>query len=412
MCVRKCAVALAASLTMSSFALAINPNAKPTAGVYDEQTIQTNKADFDATGNAFSEARFAARVRDGYLNNTGGVIDGAFFTELYSFGASNSKVFDILWNDNLLFTPTATTVTPISGLTAFGTGSRDVTIDIQPLLEGGAVGEKTVEVGLTALSQNNANFGAVTVKALLDNGQFVSATRNITEAIGQGDTFFGLRAPAGRYIKGINITHNHPTATRMYFDDVAFRTAVVAPLRSEKVAAVNAAAVLDGGQYRIDSFPNIQFGGGSQALGILEFGMSDIPLGSKIASALLEFNVSSASSIGNNTFTVYGYAGDGVATPLDATHTSTVVGTGTVEKTGLMAVTLDSAFVESLAGHASYLGLLLGEPTGFFTSIDATTNTSLKPTLTIDYSAVPEPGTVMGLLGVGVLTLSRRRMAV
>ena len=31
---RKCAVVLAASLTISSAALAINPNAKPTAGVY------------------------------------------------------------------------------------------------------------------------------------------------------------------------------------------------------------------------------------------------------------------------------------------------------------------------------------------------------------------------------------------
>src|SRR4051812_26345404 len=137
MCVRKCAVALAASLTVSSFALAINPNAKPTAGVYDEQTVQSNKSDFDATGNSFSAARFAARVRDGYLNNFGGVIDGAFFSELYSFGTSNSKVFDIIWNDNLLFT-TAGTPT-ISGAGAFGTGSKNVSIDVQPLLEGGAV---------------------------------------------------------------------------------------------------------------------------------------------------------------------------------------------------------------------------------------------------------------------------------
>src|SRR6266850_2322080 len=260
MCFRKCAVALAASLTVSSFALAVNPNAKPTAGVYDEQTIQANKSDFDATGNSFSAARFAARVRDGYLNNTGGVIDGAFFTELYSFGASNSKVFDIIWNDNLLFTPTATTATPISGTTAFGTGSRNVTIDIQPLLEGGAVGEKTVEIGLTAMSQNSANFGAVTVKAILDNGQQVSANRNITEALGQGDTFFGLRAPAGRYITGINITHNHPTSTRMYFDDVAFRTAVVAPFRSEKLPAVDVAAESNGGPFFI--------GDGSQTINV------------------------------------------------------------------------------------------------------------------------------------------------
>src|ERR1051325_10681620 len=238
---RKCALVAGASLIVSSAALAVNPNAKPTAGVYDEQTVQANKADFDATGNSFSEPRFAARVRDGYLNNTGGVIDGAFFTELYSFGKDNSKTFDIIWNDNLLFTPSATTATPISGLTAFGTGSKNVSIDINPILEGAAPNEKTVEVGLTSLSQNNANFGAVTVSALLNDGNSVTATRNVTEAIGQGDTFFGLRAPAGKWITGINITHNNPTSTRMYFDDVAFRTAVVAPFRAEKLPAVDVA---------------------------------------------------------------------------------------------------------------------------------------------------------------------------
>src|SRR5256885_14791451 len=151
MCVRKCALAVAAALAISSSALAVNPNAKPTAGFYDEQTIQANKGDFDATGNAFSEARFAARVRDGYLNNTGGVIDGAFFTELYSFGASNSKVFDILWNDNLLFTPTATTVTPISGLTAFGPAARAATTIINQFLKAAQLGERPSKVDLPPL---------------------------------------------------------------------------------------------------------------------------------------------------------------------------------------------------------------------------------------------------------------------
>src|SRR5882672_186890 len=316
MCFRKCAVALAASLTVSSFALAVNPNAKPTAGVYDEQTIQANKSDFDATGVSFSAARFAARVRDGYLNNTGGVIDGAFFSELYSFGTGNSKVFDILWNDSLLFTPSATTAAPISGLTAFGTGSKNVTIDIQPIAEGGAVGEKTVEIGLTTLSQNSANFGAVTVKALLDNGTFVSATRNVSEALGQGDTFFGLRAPAGRYITGINIVHNHPTSTRMYFDDVAFRTGVVTPFRSEKLPAVDVSAQSNGGGAFVVSDGaqsiNVRDVPGPRRRMVMEFNVTDI--GSDIANALLELDVTQASSVGN-TLSVLGYGGDGVVSP-------------------------------------------------------------------------------------------------
>jgi hypothetical protein len=398
---------------VSSFALAINPNAKPTAGVYDEQTIQANKSDFDATGGSFSAARFAARVRDGYLNNTGGVIDGAFFTELYSFGTNNSKVFDIIWNDNLMFTPTATTASPISGTTAFGTGSRNVTIDIQPLLEGGAVGEKTVEVGLTALSQSSANFGAVTVKAILDNGQFVTASRNITEPLGQGDTFFGLRAPAGRYIRGINITHNHPTSTRMYFDDVAFRTAVVAPFRSEKLPAVDVAAESSGGPFFIGDGSqsiNIRNIGGARRLAVMEFNVSD--LSSDIVDALLELDVTAASS-GTNTLSILGYAGDGAVTPDDAAQAGTLLATRTIEGSGLLAISLNAAAVKNLMGNSTHLGLILSESTGAEMTINTSENSSalLKPTLTINYSAVPEPGTALGLLGVGVLTLGRRRRA-
>src|ERR1041384_2940639 len=194
---------------------------------------------------------------------------------------------------------------PISGTTAFGTGSRDVTIDIQPLLEGGAVGEKTVEVGLTTLSQNNSNFGAVTVKALLDNGQFVSATRNVSEPIGQGDTFFGLRAPAGRYITGINITHNHPTSTRMYFDDVAFRTAVVTPFRAEKLPSTDVSAESNaGGPYAIGTGAqtvNVRDISGVRRRMVMEFNVADI--GTDIANALLELEVTGAST-GNNTLSV------------------------------------------------------------------------------------------------------------
>jgi hypothetical protein len=413
MCVRKCAVALAASLTVSSLALAINPNARPTAGVYDEQTVQANKSDFDATGNAFSAARFSARIRDGYLNNTGGVIDGTFFTELYSFGTSNSKVFDIIWNDNLVFTPT-TAATPISGATAFGTGSRNVTIDIEPLLEGGAPGEKTVEFGLTALSGSSANFGAVTVRALLDNGAELSASRNITEALAQGDTFFSFRAPAGRNITGINITHNHPTSLRLHFDDVAFRTAVIAPFRSEKLPAVDVQAesngggpfaVLDGAQS-----VNVRDVGGVRRRMVMEFNVNDIS--NDIVDALLEMDVTQASG-GSNTLSIFGYAGDGVVSAADAGQTGTLLATRSIEGSGLLAISLNAGAIKNLLGSSSHLGLILSESSGADMTINTSESTSalLKPTLTINYSAVPEPGIALGLLGVGVLTLNRRRRA-
>ncbi|HEV8292225.1 MAG TPA: PEP-CTERM sorting domain-containing protein [Tepidisphaeraceae bacterium] len=413
MCVRKCALVVGASLAISSAALAVNPNAKPTAGVYDEQTIQANRVDLTATDSSFSAARFAARVRDGYLNDTGGVIDGAFFAELYSFGTSNSKVFDIIWNNNLLFTPSATTVSPISGLSAFGTGDKNVTIDIQPIAEGGAVGEKTVEMGLTALSQNSANFGLVTVKAILDNGQQVSANRNISEPLGQGDTFFGFRAPPGRYIKQLNITHNHPTSTRMYFDDVAFRTAVVAPFRAEKLPAVDVAAESNGGGFFIadgSQSINVRDIGGTRRRMVMEFNVADI--GSDIVDALLEVDVTAASS-GSNTLSVLGYAGDGVVTPEDAGQAGTLLATRTIEGSGLLAISLNAAAVKNLMGSSTHLGLILSESSGAEMTINTSENSSalLKPTLTIDYSAVPEPTTAFGLLGVGVLTLSRRRRA-
>lgn len=415
MCVRKCAVALAASFTVSSFALALNPNAKPTAGVYDEQTTATNKVDIDATGTSFSAARFAARVRDGYLNNFAGVIDGSAFSELYSFGAGPTKTYDIIWNDNLLFTPAANTASPISGTTAFGTGSKNVTIDINPILEGAAVGERTVEFGLTALSQNSANFGAVTVSAILDNNQTVSANRSISEPLGQGDTFFAFRAPAGRYIKSINITHNHPTSTRMYFDDVAFRTAVVAPFRAEKLVAVDVAAESNGGGafFVSDgaSSINVRDISGVRRRMVMEFNVSDI--GSDIVNALLELEVTAAST-GTNTLSVLGFADDGTVSPADAGLAGTVLATKTIEGSGLLAITLNPTALKGLLGTSTHLGLILSDSTGSEVTFNTNDNISaaLRPTLTINYSAVPEPTSLIGLLGVGVLTLSRRRRAV
>src|SRR5207248_3692134 len=267
----------------------------------------------------------------------------------------------------------------------------------------------------TALSQNSANFGAVTVKALLDNGQSVSASRNISEALGQGDTFFGLRAPAGRYITGINIIHNHPTSTRMYFDDVAFRTGVVVPFRAEKVPAVDVQAESNGGgAFVVSDGPqsiNVRDVSGVRRRMVMEFNVSDI--GKDIADALLELDVAQASSA-NNILSVLGYAGDGVVSPDDAGQAGTLLATRTIDGSGLLAISLNTAAVKNLLGSSTHLGLILAESTGSDMTINTSENNSalLKPTLTIDYSAVPEPGTALGLLGVGVLALSRRRRAV
>src|SRR6266480_7299471 len=91
------ASALSALLLASSFSLAVNPNAKPTAGFYDEQTIQTNKVDFTAAGSSLTADRFSARVREGYLHNFGGVMDGTWGLTVYnSFGTNNSKAVNMI----------------------------------------------------------------------------------------------------------------------------------------------------------------------------------------------------------------------------------------------------------------------------------------------------------------------------
>src|SRR5258705_1490463 len=205
--------ALGALLVASPVSWALNPNAKPTSGVYDEQTIAANKVDFPANA-ALTAERFSARVREGYLHNFGGVIDGNFFSPVYSFGTNNSKALSLIWGNNLAFPPTGTPPSTISGAAAFGTGARDVTIDLNPSIEAGVPGERPVEVGLTMLSQGSS-FGSVVVKAILDDDSIVSATRTINEAIGAGVTSYGFTAPAGRYIPAFQMTHPTPTSTRI-----------------------------------------------------------------------------------------------------------------------------------------------------------------------------------------------------
>jgi hypothetical protein len=97
----------------------------------------------------------------------------------------------------------------------------------------------------------------------------------------------------------------------------------------------------------------------------------------------------------------------------DAGQAGTLLATRTIEGSGLLAISLNAAAVKNLMGGSTHLGLILSESSGAEMSINTTENNSalLKPTLTINYSAVPEPGTAFGLLGVGVLTLGRRRRA-
>jgi hypothetical protein len=201
----------------------------------------------------------------------------------------------------------------------------------------------------------------------------------------------------------------------MYFDDVAFRTAVVAPFRAEKLPAVDVQAEshFSPGDFTISdgaSSINVVHTTVLRRM-VMEFNVSDI--GTDITDALLELDVTHASTV-SNVLSVLGYAGDGSVSPADAGQAGMLLASKTIEGPGLLAITLNAATLKSLLGNSTHLGLILSESSGSDMDVNTSENNAalIKPTLTINYTAVPEPGTAMVLLGAGVLTLSRRRRAV
>ena len=397
-----------------------NPNSSPAAGVYDEQTTQLNSVDFTAPGSTIDAHRFGARVREAYQRNFGGVIDGTVLGDWYHYGAAHTKVFDVTWTDVGIGSPGGQ-ATAISGTGAFGTGNRTTArVAFDPILSGGAPGEVPIEVGLTALSQGS-NFGNVTVNAHLDNGTFLSATRVIGEAAGAGDTFYGFTAPAGRYFTRMSISHQSSTFTRVWFDDVGFRTGIVAPQRLQRTAAVDAAGrTTDGTNFFVldgDTTVNTRrFGATDQTRGILEFDLSGLQAGADVTGAMLELDISQYTTGATpSAFLVEGYAGNGSADPADATAAGRVsLAQRTISDLGIMAITLDPAFIESIAGTSSHLGLLISmasdnQQASFGTGEN--TFARLAPTLTLDYAnPVPEPAAGALLAGLAaVATLRSRR---
>ncbi len=90
-------------------------------------------------------------------------------------------------------------------------GTFNFTFDEQ----GFGAGEHVEAVGGTILGRNGADESAKwLLKATLDNGDIVAAIADMNFRSGNGrdDTFFGVRAPKGRYITGvmwISLTGNH-----------------------------------------------------------------------------------------------------------------------------------------------------------------------------------------------------------
>ena len=148
--------------------------------------------------------------------------------------------------------------------------------------------------------------------------------------------------------------------------------------------------------------------------GILEFNIADIPAGMSITEAGLGLEVQ-AITHGTTDYPVlslFGYGGDGVLSPADATRTSVLIGkSNQITDIGiLITIDLDTDFIESLLGTSEYLGLVAFDnetyhQVGFWTEEAAAFAT--PPTLTITY--VPEPGMFPLLMFGGLAMLRRRR---
>ena len=241
------AIALAGSVTPAAAAFTA-------AGVYDEQTYQTNAVDFVAGAAAGSEAividtvaeyeAYKAAVASAFAAGTGGVLN---FDENRWGEVSNGLAIDVLFSGgskSLAITPSSTsgTVSLDGNLTnrkaiSGGSGAANLPVGLPGgvitagttnmtftvgALTGGDAGEIVGSFGATLLSRTSRDLGTVQAVATLDDSSTATASYAVgAMAAGTGDTFFGFVAPAGRSIASVAFTWSGDVTS---FDDVAFTT--------------------------------------------------------------------------------------------------------------------------------------------------------------------------------------------
>lgn len=413
-----------------------DPNSYQTSGVYDEQKMSKNSVDQTAEGSSLSAERFKARVEEAYLHNSGGVIDGNILGYFAAFGANQNKILQFRSGDLGIGSLTGHTneAIPLSGTGAFAITNFETqgAFGFNNVLNDSNITERVVEVGLTALSSSITSYPNVLVQAILDNGERISATtKTMTGASGQNDTFFGFTAPAGRYITDIDVDFETSNSMkRLWIDDIGFRTAEVANFRLEMTATVDGqASSQDGVNFTIQEMDESIL---SQNLtiadiykfGLMEFSLTKFPKDVDIVNAMLELDVNGYTHSGDNPgfLSVYAYSGDGKLTSTDVFQTNQLVGRGTVNQLGLLAIMLDPASLESLLAQNANLGFVLVAENGqqvMWHSLESNYAT-LKPTLTLDYNikgdvgdrgaGVPEPGTLaIAAFAVSGLMFFRRK---
>jgi VCBS repeat-containing protein len=201
-----------------------------TVRTYDENLIATNTVDFTATGSSMTSTQFAASVATAFDQNKGGVIDGTLLSGVYEYGTSLNRQLRVEQVRNLWGIGVPGGGRTISETGAFATvgltgTETSTTLGFSPFGSTPS-NERIVQLGVTALSLTGRNYGNVTVTVALGGGGTMSATRPISEANGQGDTFFGFTAPAGDYISQMTIGYDGAVVpdVRLWFDDLGFIT--------------------------------------------------------------------------------------------------------------------------------------------------------------------------------------------
>jgi hypothetical protein len=92
-------------------------------------------------------------------------------------------------------------------------------------------------------------------------------------------------------------------------------------------------------------------------IAVFEFPLDDLPENREIRSVNLQLDVWFANS--GTTFDVFGFAGNGTPGAQDAVGQQLVVGQTNISSTGITTIQIDPAFVRSLAGTATHLGLTI-----------------------------------------------------
>ena len=177
-----------------------------------------------------------------------------------------------------------------------------------------------------------------------------------------------------------------------------FVDAASAPGTVQRRPTVDAGAVRVGSSYLLESnevlpmqaWNNTSLGEDKRVL--MEFDISDIPPQASIESVVLDVQVVGRQGGGGAVprLHIHGYAGDGVVQPTDAESPLNLIGSSPpIDDLTTFSISLDPAYVQSLLGQTSHLGLMgLGDANGLRLSLRSLEGDGLDQSsfLTIAYT--------------------------